>query len=845
MSLDEHIQGNNVLLTNVKVRKTNVDNKTLQLTFRGLSDMYVRHLNTYCSVPLTWEDANKLADSLRHPELDGKPNPFYEYSDSVDLVRGYFNIVQFRGPTNQSEAFKKLKLNGSKKEFQLGREERGRVVFAEKDFDLKARWNIGYGDSALQPGTIYEVDQDHIKSMLLAKRSLDIINLENTRRILQKYGGKVRPPGFISKLVRVARSESSLEEEFQKSPHRKLVDDEVNYMGLNQGMLESQLRNWMKDGDKLVYHEGSGTYRLFVDKRPNFERIRKMSPEEWMALTYLMVDIETPKFLEGDDEITQISASIVKDKKIRESRVYNTVSVSLEEIKGQKVISGLNEKEAIQDLSLWSLINEVDVLMAYNNNFDFTKMRERGDFNPGVNATPKKDVTMSFFERFQTQGGFSLDLMRIGQTILRGYPNSKLVTFSKLLHGEKGYSKEISYQEMYELQLLSEGKKVDLSPSTRNKLTLERSDSSLKEKAAKMILSYVADDVNVMPEIYFHPIVQECVKSALDMAEYFQLDPARVLTSPNSLREVFDRGYFKHVGLQRSSIYPEGIPFFKKEVDRNSEALKKHIDSRFRSETVEGVVQGLERRFIPASMMMRQYSHKATSTVQSFMQNIADKFENGVSPHELIFLSRYADGLLGYIVNNVGGVVRKDGVYEEIMSHFEHALPRSRKINLDGLSFRVLEKVVEQGYFGYKPNLKITLQAIKKLEGAEEFASAIMDKLPELEKTLEANWITNNDLHSIFWDFFRSMKQRNRVEGQTRMNSSSLLKMVNDNLDEQIQTLNHTHQIMHVDYPWVYTLPQKEPYSLRGGSVTRCRSSCHTSNKLLSRASRIKCCLYI
>jgi len=819
MTLCELLQDNEVLLTNLKINNNSNKDRQLRLSFMGLSDVYVPHLHTYSSTTLTEKQEEQLIDILNKPEIDGAKNPFYDYRSSITRCDEYFNIVQIRAPVSKSEDFKRLKYIKKKEEIKLDSNS-GKVLFPGTFFSKHARWNIGYGGDSLQPGFIYSVNDTRFIKALKQKRALDDINRELKREL-----NKISSSFNLDEQNRFKGSFLSKLREFIINPNldsfnKKSVFSRYYTGGLKEIVeeLKKQESSFIEEySDLCELNYRKKRYELFLNKRPNFKMSRQISGQELLGAKYLMLDIETPKFMDGNYEVTQVSCCLVERGEIRKLRVYNKEKVNFNEIKNHEVLSGYkNDADLIDDLSSWISSENIDVVMAYNNGFDLAKLRERGDFETNSDDAPKMNSNMKFFERFVFQNSFCLDLFRIAQIVLKGHPNSKLEMFSRFLNGDKGYEKKISYLEMSEIQKLSEGKKVDLSISTKGKLrsyydSIKTSTGSIsaEEIASRLILDYVCSDTTTMHEIYFHPFVQSCVSNIVDVSSNFQLDFMRVLSSSNSLIEVYDRGYFKHIGINRDMIYRRGIKALEKECIKNEKALKDYIVELFKAGNSSGVFHNVSRRFIPTSMLLRDYGSKTTKSIENFLGNTHKKLiSEGSNPNEMIYLLSYADGLLKYLFNDIGSLIRKRDGYEDLANKLSNN--SSGDISLiDFFARTMLNTVVEKGFFGEGSNIKYSLDSVASLKKSHVFQEEILKLLEDVESIAHKNYLTDNDLYNIFWEHLSLKKQSSRVRGHYRMPPWSLVRMIENEVRCEKEKLLNNNEIVAIHFPWIYTIPKR------------------------------------
>lgn len=788
---------NEVLLTQVKIRDNSNNDMQLQLRFKGLSDCYIPYHHIYSSVPLSTREVEMVKGFISMPE-----SPFYPYRETVNVNTNYFNILQIKAPRSVSEEFQKLRIRtkGADKELVYTKEKRkGRKIFRAGYFDRQARWNIEDEQNYLQPGVIVRTDEKLVEA-LKKKRELDELNYELKRKTTDWASvGRARK-----------RIENNKQVEENDELLRKIIAKEKEF-----------------DYGTLVYNKKKKVYELFLKERPLLEFKRQLTLDEWLSLRMMFFDIETPKFLRNDFEITHVAAILTEDGKAKEKTVFCKEKAEIESVNGYKVFSGYRtDSEMIDKISEYAVENNVDVLVAYNINFDARMMRQRGNFILGEGKDqPKIDVSKKFFERFRLEGGFCIDLLRLGQTLLRGFPNAKLELVSRFLKGSRGYKKEISYEELEELQLMAEGKEITTQSTIRKMEThFAMPWEEIKEKrelASQMIISYVSEDAEQMPDILFdETLVRKCLEDLVWMADNFRLDFTKLLYSPLSLREVFDRGYFKHMGIQRDEIYPRGIKYFQNEIEKNKRALKKFIEKTMGVENKKGTFHNVERRILPVGYLLRKYLAKKTHTVSAFMDYVEKRSEK-CSSHEFIFLSHYVNGIADYMLNDFGLYLRTEEKYEELMEklndrridyrktvevihrNFEK-LERAESLTL--VAQRILDRIVEKMVLESKKNeispRKVSAHDIEKLKELPHFKELVEGADEMLTAVSTINQLSFEELYKIFWTAFNLKNVVIKVSGNHLIHPREIKATFEREIGEIKQNLN---EIIAVNVPYIYT----------------------------------------
>ena len=812
------------LLTDIKVRRHDYGNHHLKLRFKGLSDIYVPHLKTYRTTFLSDSELKEFLEISKEETIDNKPNPLYPYRDTIRVFDEFQNVVQFDAPANKSRDFQTLIYDKRAKQYSLeekvlfeGKPERrsGRQIIKTDQGDKEARWNLGTEDDPLRPGVIYNFEDPLLHNVLSHKR-----DIEKTAAELRLKLRSAVPLHMQTRIFNMLR-ESFLKhqypialEKLQHSAYTKEISADIKNLARSLVEQEKTFTEFYRNYGEFRYEKDKKRYSLYANKRPNFTYQRQLSLDEWMNMTYALIDIETPKFIENDYEVSQVAVTLVRNQEIIGKRTYSIQKTARKEVHGVEIISGFdNDAEMIEHMSDWLTLNGAEVLMAYNNKFDFSHLRERGNFTTGdAMKEPVMDVSKAFFERFDIESGFCIDLLRLAQTMLRGYPNAKLVTFSNLLFGDESYEKPINYQEMYELQLLSEGREISVSESTKSKLEkfVEDQGKKLTQKnerlmASEMIVDYVCQDTHELYRCYFQSDdVRRKLEYVQKMAELFRVNFVKLISSPEVLTEFFDQGFFKHLGYHREDIYPKGIKFFDDERKRNKDAVARYFDEAYgfdskKKAELNGTVHDVQRRLVSGALHVKHYKHYATDRIQKFFNWIEGLYEEGIPQEDIVFVSRYANALLGYVFNDFGNYQRKKKVYETLVKEFKK-IRNIDPFKMDQIVKHILDSVqtrsgeISKGEF---------IALIKSLKKPETFDANIELLNEDFLKELKDQNLSYEDIYRIFWSIYNFDKEWTRISGNHRILPQQLESIIKNSAN-QVQK-EFEESLIAVEYPVAFT----------------------------------------
>ncbi len=550
--------------------------------------------------------------------------------------------------------------------------------FIRGHYTQQARWQLKCPGNliSVEDGVLFALDekkrvQERIDSLLIGlndgrKQAYVTRTFNDLNDLFEQYNGE-----NFDELLKQAEQVASLK---KLDPgfldKRKEIADFI--LKANEGI----------DGDVLLrYFQPNEKHRnriLRVEQESwDYLKNGKMpSTKEFFDMLWYFVDIEIPFFRRDEPKITWVGGEYCKGKE-KKSDIHTVHDLDVDglEVYGEKYKGLLGGKVGdvlkkiipkamvkLSDGSIFQIhkypnefelvtgvtenINEEDPdwMCAFNNRFDFIKMRETlAGFPVGDEASPPVfKVTTKFFERIGIRDRLIVDFLR-WQKIAGGYEiNAKLVTAT-------GTDKDITYDEMEELEDESFGG---------------------DKKAGKKIGKYLGHDVDGLVGLSkgkFRKNLEDCIW----MAAEYGVGIERLLYSPNCINDAQERNYFTALGIYREEVPPhlrtkkmQGLKTRSKEVFKQQVVMKS-----IGQKGVKGLSKNVYKVYIPVG--------------EFFKDIVAVKFPDVVKLHDymgqhrddkqrLFFLEQYAMAFSRWIIADYGFFVKEVRAFNKFLKDANH-----------------------------------------------------------------------------------------------------------------------------------------------------------------------------
>ncbi|MBW2979482.1 hypothetical protein KY307_02420 [Candidatus Woesearchaeota archaeon] len=252
-----------------------------------------------------------------------------------------------------------------------------------------------------------------------------------SRALLRKQGIKT---AHDSDLIRWFTVNQCMKVQFDDGVHSALEE-------LVNGDLD-KVRKMFRSYGYGELRKRKGMYEVVLDSEGHLKEKAYLTPDEFLSLPSLFIDIEVPLFMDEDYTIRWVGCLYAFGNQ-REYRIFTLNDLCLKDVTIQK--AG-NEKELVKLVKEYILEKDPFVIYVYNAAFDLVELRERGDFRPGwEKSKPGYQSRIKFFERFKMRGRLIIDLLSWAKIALGFLPDKKLDTVARYFNIGK---KELSYEEL-------------------------------------------------------------------------------------------------------------------------------------------------------------------------------------------------------------------------------------------------------------------------------------------------------------------------------------------------------------------------------------------------------------
>ena len=252
-----------------------------------------------------------------------------------------------------------------------------------------------------------------------------------SRGLLRKKGIKT---AHDSDLIRWFTVNQCMKVQFDDGVHSALEE-------LVRGNVD-KVRETLRSRGYGELRKRKGMYEVILDSEGRLKEKAYLTPDEFLSLPNLFIDIEIPLFMDGDYTIRWVGCLYTFGNQ-REYRIFTLNDLRLKDVAIQKAE---NEKELVKLVKEYILQKDPFVIYVYNAAFDLVELRERGDFRPGwEKSKPSYQSRVKFFERFKMRGRLIIDLLSWARIALGFLPDKKLDTVARYFNIGK---KELSYEEL-------------------------------------------------------------------------------------------------------------------------------------------------------------------------------------------------------------------------------------------------------------------------------------------------------------------------------------------------------------------------------------------------------------
>ncbi len=419
------------------------------------------------------------------------------------------------------------------------------------------------------PGTWAEAEPEVITS-LERKRTCEDLVEKIRKEVKEEVDKDMSEQYYTTCLNKIIKEgwEEELKKAKKEEGYMQRIEDTTKIAEMREEIEEHKKSIEENRGFQVEYDKKKRKFDVFVERDDTEEVLNPTRPlnyEEVRDKKWLFLDIEVPKFKREDSEVSWVG--MVYRTPGSEKKEIHTLSPLKEKetrFKKYRIESYEHEEELVEGVKESIAEEDPYVISAFNNKFDLLKLREAGDFTIGDEGRshPYMQATMKFFERIGIHGRECIDMMRWAQTMFDHLPNQKLETVGKEVLGGESFEKSLTYEELEELEEKANDEELCLE---------ERIESS------KTIASYLAEDVDVLIDLYESREFQTFLKDATAMTEKFRIPLSWIFYSTNSVNHDQKRVYFENVGVERDNIYKKNKRMIK-EQNKCRRKRKKYLE---------------------------------------------------------------------------------------------------------------------------------------------------------------------------------------------------------------------------------------------------------------------------
>ncbi|MEK6886318.1 MAG: 3'-5' exonuclease, partial [Nanoarchaeota archaeon] len=431
------------------------------------------------------------------------------------------------------------------------------------------------------------------------------------------------------------------------------------------------IRNKIKDYCRTARYAG-GELELLLNSFNPIRPLRYLNHEEIMQQKWGFLDIETPGFNDPDGgDISWAGLSYVQNGVPVKKEVHTLSKLPKKFYKGYEVLSHGSE-EILLTAERDSIRRENPLfLSAYNAKYDFLNSRNaHPDFDIGEDDTrPRMEVHIKNLERVGINGRLVIDLYRWAQIAFPKLPNYRLETVAKHIFGEGKFKKKL-------------GEEVLTKDEHYAKLAvLDKEARAGNMQAAETNLNYVADDVDILPEILNNEQFQQYLKHAAWISQEFKIPLSHLFYSLRSINKTQDEDFLKVLKLPRTET---------RRMDEKSKIERKKAQTMFRNylegkldEVFEvlpkGPVSDVAIAHVPYGYYLRHLIKKRFPKSDEIYKRQAD---SNLSDFERLIYAQFGNTLAEYLITDYG--ILRDRKIKVI--NYEHQLTFGKEKEFEKLN---------------------------------------------------------------------------------------------------------------------------------------------------------------
>jgi len=406
--------------------------------------------------------------------------------------------------------------------------------------------------------------------------------------------------------------------------------------------------------------------KVILDSDEHFAFKRYINSEDLMDMTWCFIDIEKPRFNTPKEEVSWVAIKYFTPDGQFKKEIHTSKKVG-EEFKRQFAeedctIIDHYENEDWLMAGIEKSINSMnpEVLCAYNTSYDFIELREtdHGLTLGKRKARPRKEVTTRFFERIDVKDKIIIDPLPWAKIAKKFLPNRKIAMIAQELGLD--FKKSIDYKMMAELEDIIDGMSIEeASKNTQEKIREHAGEiediSNLKEACAQIIAKYVGADVDILPELIFHPEMQRYFKHLDKICEFADINIQKAMHTANTINNLQKKEFFEKTGTHMDTIHR-----ITKASRRAEQRLRRFVKAQKKKKTrpaekERGLRKNIAHFAIPSWPFLQEDMEFRFPAAKDFFEYVEQ--QKGI-PEDYYTLSQYADAFCKYLLEAWAGFIK-------------------------------------------------------------------------------------------------------------------------------------------------------------------------------------------
>ena len=631
--------------------------------------IYLRNIGTL-HVPL--EEHLFTSRDITTPELVGEKraeialHPMLKEAQTAVFLKGAgdsFNTIHVKGKPSLGEHlnYPEGKAPGKKK----------RTAFTTKDYVWTAREHYGMqGSIATLDDTLADAImtvREHNQTLRTLKARLATLLPDHNPRYQTTAFNKLTEElsqgtpiemiitkGYINKLPRAFIDERT---QHHERYHHLITNDAFSITVSDKPATQGELSITLKDRS------------LFTKGRP-------MTFEEFNKQKKAYLDIEIPLFRTDKPEISWVEVHYEDEQGVYKQELHTLNDFGIPAHNGRTIHGYKDEATLVTGVTHALRAEHPYVVLAYNTNFDLTKLREVKSFlttdelfTPDEEDRSRvvKTVNTKFFEQLDIKTRMVVDLLRVAQIQYDFLPNKKLDLVSKVILGVDAFAKSHTYDELADAEMLFLRLRRLMENPAMLSLIPENKFQSMYEETIDQFLGvagYIGEDVAITPRMLASQPIQNVVKRMTWISSIIDVPLEKLLYSQQGVLKEFERAYTKkhHVSYEQHFLSSKKA---RDDYAKDKQSFKNWLGASQKISATPGIYKDVHLLYYNYAKALKDYLvHLMPRTKPIFDEQATSKED-----HHL--LTRIMNALAEPLIAEHTHIVRLQQRYDRVKTLFD------------------------------------------------------------------------------------------------------------------------------------------------------------------------------